>query len=701
MKRIVIACAVLALAAFGSIGTQRYIGSIRTPKSAGGGAAAGDLTLRISPETAYATSVYDRMKDLTYAGTTLTPLFYYQASDATGTVWADATGVGEELDITGPGADPTLSQVTPIYNQTGVMFNDSDFYEADTSATGNLADGLDFMLEAVVYVEDIAATQRVIIGKYDGGSNHYFLYQNTASIVFQIGGVGPIRCLNAVAVNQSWYYITVFGDRSGNAMCLVDGIAESPVAISAAASASNQNTLTIGSLNNTPTQPSDHTIEHIAMWTCADGCLAASNTDANSNSIADWTEIARERMMKLVGIWPTIGGSTMVATALTRSSHAYIPTQPTDGGAKRLFYVGAGWPRVEESFATTHTYGVMVEPDVTNIFTYSEVIDNAAWTKSSATITANDATVTAPDGTTSSDKLAATGNGAYFKMVVDHSTTSVSYTVSGFFRPITYNWVRFATDHTTLGRYPGCYVNISDGSIGTVAPDAVCKAEPYGNGWYRVSMTYYNDAADATFGMYFYCAEGDEDVTYSAADCFHVWGMQDEISEHATSYIFTSTAAATRQYDHIQLTSSADIVGLAGTVYTEMVYANGALVDGVAAGDDRWLYQITNSGSDPYITAQLNASESITSTGYATDAQWSIAGTTGINTGTITTNRLKYAADAVEFLIGESSEGTDSSSTFATGANIINIGSVGSAGDQLSGSIFEVQVYSTSTDEVN
>ena len=45
----------------------------------------------------------------------------------------------------------------------------------------------------------------------------------------------------------------------------------------------------------------------------------------------------------------------------------------------------------------------------TNLLTYSEEFDNAAWTKSSATVTADD--TTAPDGTTTADLIATSSSG--------------------------------------------------------------------------------------------------------------------------------------------------------------------------------------------------------------------------------------------------------------------------------------------------
>lgn len=66
-------------------------------------------------------------------------------------------------------------------------------------------------------------------------------------------------------------------------------------------------------------------------------------------------------------------------------------------------------PRITFTRTTTATYydGVTTAKAEENLLTYSQEFDNAAWTKTSATVTAN--SDTAPDGTSTADTIAASG----------------------------------------------------------------------------------------------------------------------------------------------------------------------------------------------------------------------------------------------------------------------------------------------------
>ena len=77
-------------------------------------------------------------------------------------------------------------------------------------------------------------------------------------------------------------------------------------------------------------------------------------------------------------------------------------------------------PRIGYDSATHAHTGLILEEARTNLLTYSEQFDNAAWVKSNVTVTANTAT-TAPDGSTNSvDKMveAATTTGHLVKQLV-------------------------------------------------------------------------------------------------------------------------------------------------------------------------------------------------------------------------------------------------------------------------------------------
>jgi hypothetical protein len=78
-------------------------------------------------------------------------------------------------------------------------------------------------------------------------------------------------------------------------------------------------------------------------------------------------------------------------------------TQPITNYIPALQTAASGEPRFDHDPITGESKGFLIEEQRTNLLTYSEQFDNAAWTKGNTTISANAAT--APDGQTTADKL--------------------------------------------------------------------------------------------------------------------------------------------------------------------------------------------------------------------------------------------------------------------------------------------------------
>lgn len=670
------------------------------------------LTMRISPEAAFGSvDVFESMKTFTTQdGTVLDPVFFYEGGAATATDWDDTSSAAAgNLSINGAGADPTLNVTTVIPNEVGVMFNDANVYEADSTSTGDLADGLDAVLEVVAFIEDVAATQRVMISKgYDSGdSNHWFLYQNTASVVFSVGGVSPIRCLNVAAENATYYKFLLWMDRSGNAQCFANAVPESAVAISGAASASNSRTLVIGGLD-TSLQKADQTIIYAALWTCPSGdatCIDSSATDSDTNGIADWQDIAYQRMAKLSGVWPVIGGSDYYLSALSRSSGAYIHT--TGGSANRtISYVGAGWPRVEMfDVGGSDYYGHRLEATATNIQTYSEQIDQASWAKSNVTISANTGDTTAPDGTSTAEKATNNSSAAYFYKNTSHSTTNTAYTTSIFAKAGTATWLYVWYDHTSITN-PYCYFDLSNAAVGTcgggASGEATGRIEEYANGWVRVELSYDNTISDTSTTSVFQFAEADGDNSMSSTGLtFYAWGAQDEIGMHASSYIITTSSSATRHGDLIGFTKkSGSIIGSAGTILTELLLP--ASDPSALAGATRYYWYFDDTGSSDFLRYSVNNSTESGVVMYGSTAYQIQVENFNAHTGAVSSMRLKWqGGNDADVIFNGASQGTDTSFTVPSALTVFYYSGSSSAALSVDGHVGEFQFYNGSyTDEV-
>jgi hypothetical protein len=143
-------------------------------------------------------------------------------------------------------------------------------------------------------------------------------------------------------------------------------------------------------------------------------------------------------------------------------------------------------PRFDFDPVTLAARGLLVEESRTNLLTYSEQFDNAAWTKIGASVTAN--SVTSPDGTTNADTI--TENSANDLHVAFQSpslTPGSTYTLSVFLKAGTRNhgMVRVG------GVGVAIKVDLTNGSPTVIegSPTAYSTVA-IGNGWYRCILTF-------------------------------------------------------------------------------------------------------------------------------------------------------------------------------------------------------------------
>jgi hypothetical protein len=100
---------------------------------------------------------------------------------------------------------------------------------------------------------------------------------------------------------------------------------------------------------------------------------------------------------------------------------------------------------------------------------------------------------------------------------------------------------------------------------------ATGRVENYGNGWYRISMTFTAGTAGATATGLFEVGNN----TSGALRSFYAWGAQLEVGSVPTSYIPTTTAAITRGAEVVNKTGVSSLIGQTeGTIYAEVDYRN-------------------------------------------------------------------------------------------------------------------------------
>ena len=196
-------------------------------------------------------------------------------------------------------------------------------------------------------------------------------------------------------------------------------------------------------------------------------------------------------------------------------------------------------------FATSEP-GVWYDPsDVANtnwlynLLTFTEQFDNAAWSKTGATIVAN--TATAPNETTTADLIredTSTGPHRVFQTVAIPATT---HAFSFYAKPAGRDWVWVYVN----GGLESAFINVSTGAIGSVVGSPNISVTFAGNGWYRISLGFPN-VTTATQNIQIWASSGNNTNSYTGdgTSGILVWGAQLELGSTATTYQPITTVAA-------------------------------------------------------------------------------------------------------------------------------------------------------------
>ena len=215
-------------------------------------------------------------------------------------------------------------------------------------------------------------------------------------------------------------------------------------------------------------------------------------------------------------------------------------------------------PRFDYDPVTLQPKGLLIEEQRTNLLTYSEQFDNAAWTKPNALVAAN--VVIAPDGSMTADKIfdnTAAGVEHYTDQVY-LATSGSTYTFSVFCKQAEKTYIRLraaiSTPDTTAT------FSLSDGTVvNSGFPTDRRGIVSAGNGWYRCWVTYTATATGTVVNRVQLLQTGSSSVTVYTGDGtsgIYIWGAQLEAGAFATSYIPTTTAAATRAADVAVMTGA-------------------------------------------------------------------------------------------------------------------------------------------------
>lgn len=347
------------------------------------------------------------------------------------------------------------------------------------------------------------------------------------------------------------------------------------------------------------------------------------------------TTLASEAVALTTNNLPTVRPTLLLDFANSKSvdpritfTRASTATRCNDKGLIETVVSGA--PRIDYDPVTLACKGLLIEESRTNLLTYSEQFDNAAWAKSWATISANAAT--APDGTVTADKLVeSSANGLHF--IYQHyvkAASPVTYTATIFVKAAERASCTFGIYGGSSGRSTADF-NLSTGTVSATTNTSGFTAssatiQQVAEGHYRciVTATTNSDASvDIQLNL---LSSGNSTYTGDGTSGLYIWGAQLEAGAFATSYIPTTSAQVTRAADTATMTgtnfsswyrqgegtfvTSGDINSIGGSAFPAFLSV-----------DD------TSSNNAMEISVWDGASDQLKFAGYVSGvAQWSVPG---------------------------------------------------------------------------
>ena len=259
--------------------------------------------------------------------------------------------------------------------------------------------------------------------------------------------------------------------------------------------------------------------------------------------------------------------------------------------------VASGVPRLD--YTNSSCPKLLLEPQRTNLVTFSEQFDNAGWAKSGASVTAN--AVLGPDGYTSADKLVEDASNSEHIVTQTNlfTATGAFYTASIFVKAAERTYVAFSTRGTFTANSNTLIFNLTTGEweLDDSTQNFALNAEAFPNGWYRISLN-----TDTTSGAFDSFGVGtaigssswlDAVYTGDGTSGIYIWGAQLEEGAYETSLIPTLSTSVTRVADLASKTGISSLIGQTeGTLFLEMRYevpqqARIAISDGTGAN---WIF---------------------------------------------------------------------------------------------------------------
>lgn len=254
------------------------------------------------------------------------------------------------------------------------------------------------------------------------------------------------------------------------------------------------------------------------------------------------------------GLQPTFNLVFAGATALDQRVTFTRSTTTTRVNASGVIEsVAIDTPRFDYDPVTLAPKGLLIEEQRTNLAVQSNAF-TTTWLASDVTLTSG-ATVS-PDGTANAWLLADTAANAFHNITQPIAWTAAAYTFSVYAKFNTHRWIS-ARIGAAGNQFFGSW-DLQNGVVGSATAGATVQMQNAGNGWYRLTLTAtLSTAGNANLLIQLTNTDSTSLVSYTGtATGSWIYGAQLEAGAFATSYIPTTTAAATRAADVASVTGA-------------------------------------------------------------------------------------------------------------------------------------------------
>lgn len=308
---------------------------------------------------------------------------------------------------------------------------------------------------------------------------------------------------------------------------------------------------------------------------------------------------------------------TATGGSFTRSSVAtYFDSTGT------LQTAAANQPRFDYDPVSHQARGILIEEGRTNALKYSEQLDNALWLKSYVYISADIAA--SPNGLLSAEKLYedSSTNVRYIYMNSMSFTSGTPYVLSFYIKPAGRNRVGLFFPNGSFGASSRHgWFDLSTGTVGGLQTGLSGFITPLSNGWFRCALIG-TPSITGTGAIGIYLTQGGfaDSYTGDGVSGVYVFGAQLEAGAFPTSYISTTTAAATRSADSLISPTGSWYNQSAGSFYGDLSWesATGSGYPMFIRADDT----TNNNRWNLYITQSTGSLGIDTTTGGSSQSYW-------------------------------------------------------------------------------